>query len=77
MMVSYVHCVSTKNTYIAIVSTTVETENPEKQIEPVLDLLGGIKEKFVKVSDRYEPIKNYNDGVFISKSFDATSHFEN
>ena len=78
MMVSAVHCVSKKDTYIAIISTTVETENPEGQIKIVFDeILGEVKEKFVKVSDRYEPIKNYNDGVFISKSFDATSHFEN
>lgn len=42
----------------------------------VFDLLGGVKEKFIKVSDRYEPIKNFGDGVFISNSFDATSHFE-
>ena len=30
MMVSSVHCVSKANTYIAIISTTVETENPEQ-----------------------------------------------
>ena len=77
MMVSYVHCVSKKDTYIAIVSTTAETNEPEKEIEVVFELIGGIREKFIKVSDRYEPIKNCGDGVFISTSFDATSHFEN
>jgi RAB protein geranylgeranyltransferase component A len=30
MMVSSVHCVSKKDTYIAIISTTVETEKPEQ-----------------------------------------------
>jgi len=30
MMVSAVHCVSKKDTYIAIISTTVETNEPEK-----------------------------------------------
>ena len=40
-------------------------------------MLGGIREKFIRVSDRYEPVKKYDDGVFISTSFDATSHFEN
>lgn len=29
-MVSSVHCVSKKDTYIAIVSTVVETEKPEE-----------------------------------------------
>lgn len=43
----------------------------------MFDLLGGVREKFIKVSDRYEPVKQSNDGVFISNSFDATSHFEN
>jgi Rab GDP dissociation inhibitor len=40
-------------------------------------LIGSIKEKFSRITERFEPIKNYNDGVFISNSFDATSHFEN
>jgi len=30
MMVSSVHCVSKKDTYIAIISTVVETNQPEK-----------------------------------------------
>lgn len=78
MMVSFVHCVSKKDTYIAIISTTVETEQPEKEIEVALDLIGGVREKFIRISDRYEPVSpgKYNDGVFISNSFDATSHFE-
>lgn len=76
MMVSAVHCVSKKDTYIAIVSTTCETNEPEKEIQVALDMVGSIREKFVRVSDRYEPVKNYGDGVFISNSFDATSHFE-
>lgn len=33
-MVSSVHCVSKTGTYIAIISTTVETEEPEKEILP-------------------------------------------
>ena len=39
-------------------------------------MVGKIREKFVRISERYEAIKNYGDGVFISNSFDATSHFE-
>jgi Rab GDP dissociation inhibitor len=31
----------------------------------------------MRITDRYEPVKSFNDGVFISNSFDATSHFEN
>lgn len=75
--VSYTHMVASKNFYLAIVSTTVETDKPEFELRPGLDLLGPIREKFFSVSDIYEPI---NDGtenqVFISKSYDATTHFE-
>lgn len=43
-----------------------------------MDIIGNVKEKFVKISDRYEPVPTKtNDGLFISNSFDATSHFEN
>jgi Rab GDP dissociation inhibitor len=45
-------------------------------LEEAFDLVGKIREKFVRISERYEAIKNYGDGVFISNSFDATSHFE-
>ena len=77
MMVSYVHCVSKKDTYIAIISTQVETNKPEEEIAVAFDMIGKVREKFVKISDRYEPVGKYNDGVYISTSFDATSHFEN
>lgn len=76
MMVSSVHCVSKKDTYIAIISTVVETNEPEKEIEVAFELIGNVREKFVRITERYEAIKNTNDGVFISNSFDATSHFE-
>lgn len=78
MMVSSVHCVSKKDTYIAIVSTVVETNKPEEEIAVAMDIVGAVKEKFIKISDRYVPVQtNTNDGLFISTSFDATSHFEN
>ena len=60
-----------------MVSTTVETADPEKELQPGLDLLGPIEEKFFTVSDLMEPV---DDGVasqvFITKSYDATTHFE-
>jgi Rab GDP dissociation inhibitor len=63
---------------IVIVSTTVETENPEAEIQPALALLGGnIMEMFVSVSDLHEPTNNAGaESLFITKSYDATSHFE-
>ncbi|ORZ03120.1 GDP dissociation inhibitor [Syncephalastrum racemosum] len=75
--VSSAHNVCAKDYYMAIVSTIVETDNPEKEIEAGLNLLGPIHDKFVSVSPLEVP---ENDGtadqVFISRSYDATSHFE-
>lgn len=62
---------------MAIVSTTVESNNPEQEVEVALNMLGKIKEKFVTISERYVPTGKSTDGLFISDSFDATSHFEN
>ena len=56
---SKTNCVAPKNKFLAIVSTTVETSNPEAELKPGLDLLGKIDEKFIAVSDIYEPT---NDG---------------
>jgi len=76
-MVSYTHQVASKGWFIAIVSTTVETDNPEKEIELGVQLLGPVKQKFIHISDVYEPLENgVANQLFISKSYDATSHFE-
>jgi len=75
--ISSSHCVCAKGKYIAIVSTTVETADPEKELEPAYKLLGPIDTKFVSITDFYEPISDgTTDKAFISKSYDATSHFE-
>lgn len=55
-LVSYTHQVASKGWFIGMVSTTVETDNPEAEIKPGLELLGPIRQKFVTVSDYYEPI---------------------
>jgi len=75
--VSSTHFVCAQNYYLAIVSTIVETDNPEAELQLGLKLLGPIKEKFVYKSDLQEPIEDgTEDGVYISRSYDATSHFE-
>lgn len=76
-LVSHTHQVAAKGWFVAMVSTTVETNSPEVEIKPGLDLLGPIKQKFVVVSDFHEPTDNGKESqIFISKSYDATSHFE-
>ena len=44
-MVSSTHNVCSKDIYVAIVSTIVETKNPEAEIMPGLQLLGPIYDK--------------------------------
>uniref|UniRef100_A0A671UI78 Rab GDP dissociation inhibitor n=1 Tax=Sparus aurata TaxID=8175 RepID=A0A671UI78_SPAAU len=76
-MISYAHNVAAQGKYIAIVSTTVETSEPETEIEPALELLEPIDKKFVAISDLYEPTDDGTESqVFASSSYDATTHFE-
>jgi Rab GDP dissociation inhibitor len=91
--VSSTHNVCAKDIYVAIVSSIVETDRPEQEIAPGLQLLGPIHEKceaipirgfptyifprFVTVSSIYTPIADGKaDNIFITRSYDATSHFE-
>jgi len=76
-MVSSTHNVCAKDIYVVIVSTIVETSTPELEIAPGLQLLGPIHEKFVTISPLYTPVASgESDNIFITRSYDATSHFE-
>ena len=76
-MVSSAHAVCVNGLRIAIISTTVETDNPEQEIQPALELLGPLLEMFVSVTDIHEPTNNpAAESLYITKSYDATSHFE-
>jgi len=75
--VSSAHHVSPKGRWIAIISTLVETANPESEIAYALKLLGKIDETYFSVRDLYVPIDDGTKSqVFISKSFDPETHFQ-
>ncbi|KAI0387509.1 rab GDP-dissociation inhibitor [Hypomontagnella monticulosa] len=77
--VSSAHNVCPKGYYIAIVSTIAETSaNHHLELQPGLDRLGQIEEQFMGAPiPLYEPLEDgTKDNIFISKSYDATSHFE-
>ncbi|MCJ1308263.1 Rab GDP dissociation inhibitor alpha [Agyrium rufum] len=77
--VSSAHNVCPKGYYIAIVSTIAETNsNQHLELQPGLDRLGRIEEQFQGPPiPLYEPLESgVSDNIFISKSYDATSHFE-
>jgi len=76
MMVSSPHQVCKGGYFIAIISANVETTKPEEEIKPALDLLGTVKERFVTISELYEPVAESTDNFYITKSLDPQSHFE-
>jgi len=75
--VSHAHNVCAPGYWLAIVSTIVETEKPEDELKLAYELLGNTEERFTQVQDLFEPVEDgTKDNVFVSKSYDATSHFE-
>jgi len=75
-MVSFAHNVAPKGKYICIISTIVETANPEQELQPAFKYVGTVEEKFVSVEDIFEPTSDGSkDGVFVSKSYDSETHF--
>lgn len=76
-MVSSSHAICAQGIYVATVSTIVETDSPEEEIQPAINLLGEIMEIFVTVSQLFEPLDDGKESnLWISKSYDPSSHFE-
>ncbi|XP_004962066.2 guanosine nucleotide diphosphate dissociation inhibitor 2 isoform X1 [Setaria italica] len=74
---SYTHNVAPKGKFIAFVSAEAETDNPQSELRPGIDLLGQVDELFFDMYDRYEPVNEPSlDNCFVSTSYDATTHFE-
>lgn len=78
------HKVASDGHWVAFASTTVDgsTEGTaqqiaERELAAALPLLNPAQEMFFDMYDEYEPLENgVTDKLFISKSYDATSHFE-
>lgn len=71
------HCVVPKGYYLAIVSTIVETDSPHVELEPAFKLLGTRIDTLMGLAELYEPIEDGSESnIFISKSYDPSSHFE-
>lgn len=76
-VLSDVHCVVPKGHYLAIISTIIETDTPHVELEPAFKLLGERLDTLMGIAEMYEPENDgTSDGIYISKSYDATSHFE-
>lgn len=64
---SYSHNVAPKGKFIAFVSTEAETDHPQTELKPGIDLLGPVDEIFYDIYDRYEPVNEPSlDNCFIS-----------
>lgn len=75
--VSSSHCVCSNGYFIAICSTQIETQSPEAELQPAFAILGEVMVSFIKVYDTFEPVDDgKRDNLYVSKSYDATSHFE-
>ena len=63
---NYTHCVCKKGYYLGIISTMVETNNPEAELKPAFDVIGDVLETFITITDLYEPIdSSFKDNVII------------
>lgn len=78
-MVSSAHNVCPKGYYVATVSTIAE-ENTSyyEQLKLGIARLGKCEEEFIAPPiPIYEPVEDgTKDNIYISKSYDSTSHFE-
>lgn len=75
---SYTHNVAPKGKFIAFVSTEAETDHPESELKPGIDLLGPVDEIFFDTYDRLEPVNEPTlDHCFIStvSSYNASLLF--
>lgn len=71
------HMVVPKGYYLAIVSTIIETDLPHVELEPAFKLLGTRLDTLMGIAELYEPVDDGTaDGIYLSKSYDPTSHFE-
>ena len=76
-IVTHQHMIAPAGFKVATLSTTVETENPAEELAFASSLLPDKRATFVIVKDIFEPnTDGVDDQIFISKSYDATSHFE-
>jgi Rab GDP dissociation inhibitor len=76
-VVSHAHSVASAGKFLAMVSSFVETSDPRKELSYAVRLLGSYLADFFFETDMYVPVGDgVADCVFISKSFDSTSHFQ-
>lgn len=76
MQLGYTHGVCKKGFYIVIISTTKEAKTFDEDMAVALEIVGKPLFRFDSEEVMYEDAGNKNDGIFVTQSLDATSHFE-
>jgi len=75
--VSFAHNVAPKGKYIALVAGQMETDDPKKELEAGVKLLGKTLQTFYYVAPLKEPVNDWKkEGIHISTSYDSATHFE-
>ncbi|KAH3667383.1 hypothetical protein OGAPHI_003032 [Ogataea philodendri] len=75
--ISSAHNISAKGYYLAIISTIIETDKPHLELEPAFKIIGATKDVLMGIAELYEPLEDGSkDHIYISKSYDPSSHFE-
>lgn len=71
------HSVAPAGSLLAIVSTKCETADPRSEVNEGLAVIGDVAMRFDDIVDTFEPVNDGTaDNVFVTRSYDATSHFE-
>jgi Rab GDP dissociation inhibitor len=77
MMIGSSHGVCKKGYYLAIISSTSESPNVEKDLEVAFATIGPIRYKFITEEIMYKPISDKAENSWhITNTLDPTSHFE-
>ncbi|MES1915104.1 MAG: hypothetical protein MHM6MM_007098, partial [Cercozoa sp. M6MM] len=76
-VVSGSHEVCPRGRFLAMISAKVETANPKQELSVAARLLPPAIKDFFWVCEQLEPTNvDVEDNVFITKSYDASSHFQ-
>jgi len=76
-VVSSSHQVASKGKFVALATCPVETKDAKAELAPALKIIGKTDQEFFWVSDSYVSVNDpQKDNVFITQSYDATTHFE-
>jgi len=70
------HNVTPEGKYIAIASTFVETDNPYKELDYAMKIIGYSLKQIYDITDVYEQSQFIAQNTFITKSYDSSINFE-